>query len=87
MRHNWAIIQSQLIPRYIIQTARWLVSRFQGILFKGLVGLPVDSKVYYSNGSFARQSIPKYIIQTARGLVSPFQGILFTRLNGSSARQ
>ena len=67
----------------IIQMARWLVSRFQGILFKWLVGSSVDSKVYYSNGSLAHQSIPRYVIQMARRLASRFQGILFKPLIGS----
>ena len=82
---NWSgSLARQSIPRYIIQTACWLVSRFQGILFKWLVGLSVNSKVYYSNGSLARQSIPRYIIQTARWLASRFQGILFKWLVRSS---
>ena len=33
-------------PTILIEVARWLVSRFQGILFKRLVGSSVDSKVY-----------------------------------------
>ena len=48
-------------PTILIEVARWLVSRFQGILFKWLVGSSVDSKVYYSNGSLARRLASRFL--------------------------
>ena len=48
--------------------ARWLVSRFQGILFKWLVG---GLTTEY------RATFPTILIEVARWLVSGFQGILF----------
>ena len=75
---NWSgSLARQSIPRYIIQTARWLASRFQGILFKWLIRSSVDSKVYYSNSSRARKSIPRYIIHKAQWLVgSPVDSLV-----------
>ena len=52
-------------PTILIEVARWLGSRFQGII-------QMARWLVSRNGSLARQSIPRYIIQMARWLGSRF---------------
>ena len=73
-------IQYNMELRYILMLA--VDSK---VLFKWLVSSSVDSKVYYSNGSLARQSIPKVYYSNGSLARQSIPKVYYS--NGSLTRQ